>query len=128
MVFEVGRRLFRPGAGERAQLAGGHGQRAAAVVQVAQAHAHLAQHGARNLVKGAGVFQLVDQAQLQVILQVATDAGQLVQHVDTQGLEHAGRADAGALQDAGRTDGARAQDDFLARPPCNGLALLASNH
>ena len=93
MVLQVGGGLLRAGAGKRAKLAGRHRQRAAAVVQVAQAHAHLAPQCAGDLVQGAGIFQLVDQAQLQVILQVAANAWQLVHHVDTQRLEHMGRAD-----------------------------------
>ena len=108
MVFKVGRSLFRAGAGKRTELAGRHRQRAAAVIQVAQAHAHLAPHGAGDLVQGAGVFQLVDQPQLQVVLQVAADTRQFMHHVNAQRLEHMGGADSRALQDTRRTDGAGA--------------------
>jgi len=94
VVFEVGRGLFRAGAGKRAELTGRHRQRAAAVVQVAQSHAHFAPHGAGDLVQGAGFFQLVDQPQLQVILQVAANARQFMQHINAQRLEYAGWADA----------------------------------
>jgi hypothetical protein len=70
------------------------------------------------------VFQLVDQPQLQVVLQVAADAWQFVPHLDTERLEHAGRADPRALQNSRRAHGAGAQHDFLACLPAHRLAVL----
>ena len=60
-----------------------------------------------------------------MILQVATDAIELMDQVDAQALEQGGRADAGALENAGRADGAGAEDDFPARSEGAGLALPA---
>ena len=127
VIFQVRRGLLRPRTSERAELTGRHGQRAAAVIQIAQAHAHLAPQAAGDLVQGAGIFQFVDQAQLQVILQVAADAGQFMRDADAQPLQEWARADPGTLQDARRADRTGAQDDFLASLEGPGLALPASD-
>ncbi|MCY1523107.1 hypothetical protein D9M68_579920 [compost metagenome] len=115
VVFEVGRRLLRVGASEGAQLARRHGQWPAAVEQVAQAHADLAPQAAGDLVQGRHVADLVDHAQLQVVLEVAADTGHLMGHTDPQALQQCPRADAGALQQARRADGASSDDDLAAR-------------
>ncbi|MNE31453.1 hypothetical protein D3C80_1250220 [compost metagenome] len=101
VVLQVGGGVLGAGAHERAQLAGGHGQWAAAVVQVTQAHAHLAPQAVGHLVQGAGVADLVDQAQLQVVLKVATHARHIVAYTNAQAFQQLARTDAGALQNTG---------------------------
>ncbi|MNQ61744.1 hypothetical protein D3C85_760650 [compost metagenome] len=61
------------------------------------------------------------QVQLKVILQVFTDARQVVDHRNVELVQQFGRADAGALQDLRRSDGAGAQQHFLARLDFNAL-------
>ncbi|MNZ72140.1 hypothetical protein D3C78_905100 [compost metagenome] len=87
MVLQVGSGLLRVRTHERAQLARRHGQRATAVIEVAQAHAHLAPQAVGHLVQGTGIADLVDQAQLQVILQVAANTGHVVTHANAQAFQ-----------------------------------------
>jgi hypothetical protein len=70
-------------------------------------------------------MHLEDHAQLQMILQVAADAGQVMQQRDAPVLQQIGRADAGALQDGGRADGAGGEQGFDARRDAVGRAIEA---
>jgi hypothetical protein len=70
-------------------------------------------------------MHLEDHAQLQMILQVAADAGQVMQQRDAPVLQQIGRADAGALQDARRADGAGGEQGFDARRDAVGRAIEA---
>lgn len=101
MILQVGGGLVRARAHERAQLARRHRQWAAAVIKVAQAHAHLAPEAIGHLVQGAGIADLVDQAQLQVVLKVAPHARHIVAYTNAQAFQQLARADAGALQNTG---------------------------
>ncbi|MNE88410.1 hypothetical protein D3C80_1857160 [compost metagenome] len=101
MVLQVGRGLFRPGADKRPQLARCHGQRTTAVIQIAQAHAQLAQGTVGDLVEGTCTADLIDQPQLQVVLQVAANSRQFVPDSYPQAFQQSTRADAGALQNTG---------------------------
>ena len=114
VVLQIRRRLIRIGLNEGAQLTRCHGQRTTAVVGITQAHADFAPQAVGHLVEGAGVAQFKNQAQLQVVLQVAADTRQLVLHRYPQALQQWPRADARALQNPRRANRARAQDDFAA--------------
>ncbi|MCY1434917.1 hypothetical protein D9M71_509940 [compost metagenome] len=101
VVLQVGRSLFGPGTNKSPQLARRHRQRTATIVKVTQAHAELAPEAVGDLVEGSRLGNLIDQTQLQMVLQVATNAGQLVTNSYPQALEQAARTNAGALQDPG---------------------------
>ena len=98
VILQVGARLAEVGLGEGTKLAGRHGQRPAAPEQVLQAHAQLAPGGGCNAVERLHALDAIDQAQLQVILQVLTDTWQLVPDADAQAFEQRPWADAGTLQ------------------------------
>lgn len=61
------------------------------------------------------------QVQLKVILQVFTDARQIVNDRDVERLQQFGRADTGTLQNLRRSDGTGAQQHFFARFGFNAL-------
>ena len=65
-----------------------------------------------HVVEAAGAAAGIDEAHLQVVLQVLADAGQLVAHRHAGRLQHGSRADARQLQDVRRADGAGGQDDL----------------
>ncbi len=103
--LEVGRGHLGAGAEESAQLAGRHGKRARAAQGVLEHH-HGAPPGRGGaLVERVDALHLEDHAQLQVVLQIAADAGQFVHQGHAGRLQQVGRAHARALQDRRRTDG-----------------------
>ncbi len=53
-----------------------------------------------------------DDEEVEMVLQVLADAGQVVHRLDADRLQMIGRADAGEHQEFWRADGARADDDF----------------
>ena len=67
-----------------------------------------------------------------MVLQVGSDAGQVVFHFNASTLQHRCRADARELQNLRRTDAARAQNDLLCGldadhlPPCPDLCPCAT--
>ena len=113
--FEIRRRMLARAAGEAAQLARGHRQRPGAQKRVLEPHHHLSDHAVGTLIQRDGVAHLEDGAQLQVILQVLADAGQLVHHVDTVLSQQRRRTDAGQLHDLRRADAAGRKDRLQAR-------------
>src|SRR5262249_28326137 len=112
MHLDVRRRQRRIGAEEGAGGAGADGERAAPQERVIEAGARLAVEAAEMVVEGAGLPALEDHADLEVVLQVAADAGHLVQHRDAMLLQELAGADAGKLQQLRRVEGAAREDDL----------------
>ena len=95
--------------------AGGHGPRLQQ--QPLQADAGAAPHGAQSVVGGDWLAALVHEARLQMVLQVAPDLGQVVEHLDAVARKLLAVADAREHQDLRRLQSARAQHHF-ARGAC----------
>ena len=106
---------LRVAAGEGAELRRGHRQRAGPEQQVLQSHRRLAEQRVHPPVQRDGVRHLVDAADLQVVVQVLPDAGQVAEHVDAALLQQGAGADARQLQDLRRADGAGGQDHLAPR-------------
>ena len=66
--------------------------------QILERHPGLAGQGGGALVEGADAGDLVDGADLQVILEVLTHARQVALHRDAVAVQHLTRPDAGQLQ------------------------------
>ena len=113
VVLQVGVLQLRAAAGERPQLRGRHAHGPGAVQQVFPANAQLAPAGGRQSVEGGGIADFVDRANLQMVLQVGANAGQVVHHRNALGVQQIGRANARQLQQLGRVDGARAHDHLF---------------
>jgi hypothetical protein len=80
------------------------------------AHHRLAPQAVGALVERGDAMHLEDHAQLQVVLQVAADAGQLVhQRHAADSAAALGGTDAGTLQDGRRADGAGREQGLDAR-------------
>jgi hypothetical protein len=67
-----------------------------------------------DAVERAGAGDAVDRALLEMVLEVAADAGAIEQHRDAGFAQPVGRADAGELEELRRTDGAGAEDHLAA--------------
>src|SRR6185295_14969806 len=98
-----------------AELARRHRHRAAALQQIFERDAGLAAHRAGKLIESQRIADLVDQAELQVILQVLADAGRLPDDIDTETAEPFAAADPRQLQQLRRADGAGGENDLAAR-------------
>ena len=95
-----------------------HAQRAGSVQQVFQPHQHLPQ-GMINLVVQSPLAAFVDRPNLQVVLKILADAGQIPNHRNLKPPAQPTVADAGKLQDLRRADGAGAQHRLARRRlPC----------
>ena len=81
-----------------------------------------------GLVQRAHARDLVDRALLQMVLQVAADAGPVEHGIDAERRKPVGRPDAGAMQHLRRTDRAGAQDDFALGAGLDDLAALHEAH
>ena len=94
MEFKIGCGLLRARLDEGAQLRRCHRQRAAAKQRVLQADHGLAPQAVGHGVKRAGVADLEGHAQLQMVLQVAANAGQVMHHRDAVLLQQCTGPDA----------------------------------
>ena len=107
VVFEVRPLALRRRARERAELRRRHAHRPALRQRVLQRDARLARPGAGQRVERAAARQARDAedgADLQVVLQVLADAGQIVQHLDAVFAQQRRRPDARELQQLRRAD------------------------
>jgi len=93
--FDISRGLRGIAFGKGAQLRWRHGQRPGPVKRVFDSHRRSSEQAVRALVQGADVPDLVDDAHLEVIMQVLAHAGQIVLDVDAVLLQQRCRADAG---------------------------------
>ena len=109
--MELNVRCLQLGAGleEAGGEAGGHGHGAGAEHHVLEADPHLVVEAAHFVVQGR-LVALVDQARLQVVLQVLPDTRQVGQHVDAVLLQLGGLADTGEHEDLRGSDGAGGED------------------
>ncbi|MNI51737.1 hypothetical protein D3C73_1064770 [compost metagenome] len=98
VVLGVGRLAGRIHPAEQAALVDADRQRAAPEQQPLQAHAHAPVQAAQLVVGGDGPSGFVDQPDLQVVLQVFANAGQVAHHADTELAQQRGRPHARELQ------------------------------
>lgn len=124
MKLQIGPVVFGSGPGEDTQLRRRHGQGSSAAQSEIGAHDQPARQGMVGLVEGAQASNPEDGALLQVNLQIAADAGELVLNGNAGIGEHFGGADARPLQQMGRTDSTSAQHDF---GPCMRLMALTTS-
>ncbi len=108
---------------ENADLARAHRHRAAPEQHVLQADPHTPEETVDFVVQRR-LADLVDHADLQVVLQVLADAGHFMRHVHAGRAQRLAGADARKLEDLRRADRACAQDHFAARAQA-GLARSA---
>ena len=104
-----GERACLVGVPEAAGLEQGRGDRAGLEQQILQARPHGAVR-LRDAVVGVVAGAFADRVEIEVILQIAADAGQIVDDGDAGLPERIGGADAGELQQPRRADGAAAED------------------
>ncbi|CUI27591.1 Uncharacterised protein [Achromobacter xylosoxidans] len=128
MELGVGRGAGRIDAAEQAALVDAHRQGPAAEQQPLQPHRGAAVQRAQLVVGGDGAARLVDEADLQVVLQVLAHAGQVAHHADAEAPQQRGRAHARQLQQLRRLQRAGAQDHLAAGPQRAHLAVLAVAH
>src|SRR4051812_31927577 len=81
------------GARENAKLRRRHGQRTAAAEGIVDAHQAAPQQRVVSLIERTDAEDLVDRALLQVILQIASDAGAIQHDLDTERTEPVRRPD-----------------------------------
>ena len=110
--MQVGGLARRIGLREHAELARRHGERPAPEQQVFRRHRQPAPQAVGPLVEGHDVGDPVDQAQLQMVLQIAADAGQVVPHGHPLVLQQRARPDAGDLEQVRRADRAGGENQF----------------
>src|SRR5665213_234701 len=115
VIFEIRRLARRIALGETSELRRRHGQRAALHQEILQAHADAADQAIGAFVQRACVLNLVDRADLQMILQILADARQLMRDADAERLQQLARADARYLHELRRADRARGQDHLARR-------------
>src|SRR4051812_33085158 len=82
VIFEIGGVVAGVASGEAAELGRGRGHRPAPEKCIFPGHAGAPEQAARPLVERQRVPDLVYQAELQMVLQVAPDPRQLVPHLD----------------------------------------------
>ena len=87
VVFEIGRGLRVVAFDEGAELRGRHRQRAAAVHRVFEAHHQLAPQRMRHGVERFDVADLERHAQLQMVVQIGADTGQIVRDGNAVALQ-----------------------------------------
>ena len=107
VVLQIGAILVGIGAGEQPELRRRHGQRAAPEQRIFGDHARAAERRVIALVERGDAVDLVDQAELQVILQVGADAGPVGDDGDAVLAQVLRRADARQQHDLRRTDRSR---------------------
>src|SRR5690242_509442 len=81
-----------------------------------------------SLVQRAYARNLVDRALLQMVLQVAADALQVMRNVDAVLLQPITWPDAGAMQDCDRTDRAGGENDLAAGTRLDHLVSFTETH
>ena len=87
VVFEIGCGLRVVAFDEGAELRGRHRQRAAAVHRVFEAHHQLAPQRVRHGVERFDIADLERHAQLQMVVQVGADTGQIVRDGNAVALQ-----------------------------------------
>src|SRR5262249_31346444 len=97
MVLDVGALAPLIGAREQSELRGRHGERAAAKKRIIERHAGAPYLRAIDLVERFGAFDAIDEAQLQMILQVLADASLVEHEGNAEPREFVGGAHAGEL-------------------------------
>ncbi len=107
---------FEPGTGahEEADRRGPDHQRAAPRQRIFEPGAGLAQPAVRNFVQGVGVAHPIDDAGVDVVLQILADPRQIVDDRDTVRAQQFARPDPGELQQLRRVDRAAGQHDLAA--------------
>ena len=124
MRLHIGCRQPRIGAEESAGIAGAHGERALAVERIAQADAELAHHAGDVVVERDRPRAAIDQAGLQMVLQILADAVQIVHHRDAEALQQRRRARRRRAAELRRCDGAGGEDDLAVGARAPSLALM----
>ena len=92
--------------------------------EILEAHARAPEQAVRVLVQRPGVLDLVDQAQLQMVLEVGADAFERVDHRDAVLLEQLAGADARELEELRRADRARGKQQLAAHRRVGLAAVL----
>ncbi len=105
--------MLRRAARESAELRRRHAHRATALHHVFEPDLRLAEERRGEHVERRCAVDLEHRANLQMVLQVAADAGQVGDHRNAMRLRQRRRPDAGKLQDLRRPDGAAAQHHLL---------------
>src|SRR5215203_2965768 len=108
--LEIGRRVFRAGARERPELRRRHGQRPGAQEEVFEAHGGPFPEPRIVGVERPDAADLVDRPELEAVLEILADAGQVPDRPDAEAGEPLGVADARQLEDLRRADGAGGKD------------------
>src|SRR5262249_32287000 len=128
VVLDVGALTRRIGAREQPELRGRHGERAAAKKRIIERHAGAPDLRTIDLVERFGAFDLIDEPQLQMILQVFADAGLVEHDANAELPELAGDADAGEFEDLHRADRAGRENNFAADARGSPRPVLAPVH
>src|SRR5262249_3139102 len=113
---------------EQPELRGRHGERAAAKKRIIERHAGAPDLRTIDLVERFGAFDLIDEPQLQMILQVFADAGLVEHDANAELPELAGDADAGEFEDLHRADRAGRENNFAADARGSPRPVLAPVH
>src|SRR6266852_5616508 len=98
MDLQVRRRYRRIGAEEAAGVASPDGEEALAQERIAQARCEAAANAVHHVVDGAAFAAAIAETDLEMILQVRSDARHVGDHVDAERLQQAPGAEAGELQ------------------------------
>ena len=112
-MFAVG--LARIAPAECAKLGRRHRERPGLEYRILERHRRFSEQAVRALVQRRGVLHLVLHPDLQMVVQVRADAGEIVDRRDAARRDERRRAHARELQQLRRSDTARGQDRFAAR-------------
>ena len=112
MELYIRRGRLRQGAHETAALIDTHREWPTAKKQPLQTEFHLAEPGVQLVVGGDRFGAFVNQSDLQVILQIFADTGQMMPYRDAVRLQQRCGADAGELQQLRRLNRACRQQHF----------------
>ena len=113
--FDVRRRLARVALREGARLRRRHGERPGAERQVLERHRRLAENAAGHAVQRLDVPHLVLHADLQVVVEILSHAGKIVDDRDLKPVEQVSLSYAGQLQQLRRAYGACGEDRLALR-------------
>ena len=124
--LDVRGRLRRIALRERAELRRRHRERPGAEQRVLERHRGLAEPGARAPIQRDGVVDLVDRADLQVVVQIRADAGRVAHDADAvlAAAARRGRCPRAAGSAASRSTPAASSTSRRARKACAARAAV----
>ena len=128
VILQIRRLKRGVGLGEHAELAGRHRQGTTAAQEVFQPHPALAPDRMGHRVERFGVLHLIDSADLQMVLKVLPNAGQIVQRVDPHAAQKVTLPDPRQLKDLGRIDRPRRKQHFALGLGAHRAALMGETH